>query len=425
MAAAKELAMDSFKTFRLSSDAPILYVLAFLVPTVAVIAPLQLWMPPVAATLTIVLRRVAAGGSWPRTYPALITILACIIAWGAISTLWAIDWSRSLETVGVLVLMAAALVLLVDAAASLNETERICFRQSLIYGAVAGIALTLFLIAVITGHTIWVQEQQMAIHKLSALNRTASAIAILMWPIAISIAKAYGRRAAVTFIVLSSVAVFLLAPLTPLLAFLIGAAAFAVAWMSFRLAKILFAAAIAFSVLIVPFLDNVAPLAIELLLANFQDHIPEVHRFVIWQFAAEHILERPIFGWGLNAARMFPGGDAELLLLTTPEGGQITGPALPLHTHNALIQIWLELGLVGVALFATLLAFAIRGIPRMPGDRAGPAAALAVMTTAFVIAQLGFGFWQGWWLATLGIAAVTTTAVVGHPRSIHEPEPSR
>ncbi|SVE56779.1 uncharacterized protein METZ01_LOCUS509633, partial [marine metagenome] len=230
---------------------------------------------------------------------------------------------------------------------------------------------------------------------------------------AISIAKTYGRHAAAGFIILSSVAVFLLAPLTPLLAFVTGAAAFAVAWISFRLAKILFAAAIAFSVLIVPFLDHVAPLAIELLLTNLQDHIPEVHRFVIWQFAAEQIMERPVFGWGLNAARVFPGGDAELLLLTTPEGGQITGPALPLHTHNALIQIWLELGLVGVALFAILLAVAVRAIPRMPSDRAGPAAALAVMTTGFVIAQLGFGFWQGWWLATLGTSAVITIAVVG------------
>ncbi len=55
---------------------------------------------------------------------------------------------------------------------------------------------------------------------------------------------------------------------------------------------------------------------------------------------------------------------------------------------------------------------------------AGPAAALAVMTTGFVIAQLGFGFWQGWWLATLGTSAVITIAVVGHPGSIQEPEPT-
>ena len=89
--------MDSFKAFRLSSDAPVLYVLAFLTPTIAVIAPLQLWMPAVAAALAILMRRVVRGGSRTPTHPALIAILACIIAWGAVSALWAIDRSRSLE----------------------------------------------------------------------------------------------------------------------------------------------------------------------------------------------------------------------------------------------------------------------------------------------------------------------------------------
>jgi O-antigen ligase len=273
------------------------------------------------------------------------------------------------------------------------------------------------LIAATTAHTLWVQEQQMDINKLSALNRTASAIAILTWPTAVSIAKVYGRSAATAFVVLSSLAVFCLAPLTPLLAFLIGLVAFAVAWIWLRLAKVLFAVVFTLSVLVVPFLNDIAPLAIEFLVTNFQDHVPEVHRFVIWQFAGEHILERPVLGWGLNAARVFPGGDVELLLLTTPDGAQITGPALPLHTHNALIQIWLELGFVGVALFATLLAVAVRGISYMPADPARPAAAMAAITTGFVIAQLGFGFWQGWWLALQGIAVVTTVAICGRSRS--------
>jgi len=30
-----------------------------------------------------------------------------------------------------------------------------------------------------------------------------------------------------------------------------------------------------------------------------------------------------------------------------------------------------------------------------------------------VIAQLGFGFWQGWWLALQGIVVVVTVAICG------------
>lgn len=409
--------MHSFNRLRLFSDASALNALAVVTPTIAVIAPLQLWVPAVAASLAIGFRRLAAGESWQITHPTLIAVLVCIVSWGTVSALWAVDWSHSLEKVGTLVLISTSLALLVDVATQLNGAQRASFRRSLVYGAITGITLTLLLIAATTAHTLWVQEQQMDINKLSALNRTASAIAILTWPTAISIAKVYGRSAATTFVALSSLAVFCLAPLTPLLAFLIGLAAFAVAWRWLRLAKVLFAVVFTFSVLVVPFLDDIAPLAIEFLVTNFQDHVPEVHRFVIWQFAVEHILERPVIGWGLNAARVFPGGDVELLLLTTPDGVQITGPALPLHTHNALIQIWLELGFVGVALFATLLAAAIRGISYMPEDPARPAAAMAAITTGFVIAQLGFGFWQGWWLALQGIAVVTTVAICGQSRS--------
>lgn len=408
--------MHSFTRLRLPSDAFVLNALAVLTPTIAVIAPLQLWFPAIAASTAIVFRRLATHGSWAITHPALATILGCIISWGAVSTLWAVDWSHSLEKLGTLALIAGALVLLVDAATQLNEPQRASFQRSLIYGAVAGIFLTLLLITAITAHTLWVQGQQMDTNKLSALNRTATAIVILTWPAAISIAKVYGRSAATIFVALSFLAVFCLAPLTPLLAFLVGLATFAVAWTWLPLAKVLFAVLLTLSVLIVPFLDEIAPLAIEFLVTNFQDHVPEVHRFVIWQFAGEHILERPVFGWGLNAARVFPGGEVELLLLTTPEGMQITGPALPLHTHNALIQIWLELGFIGVTLFAILLGVAVRGIPHRPEDPARSAAAMAVITTGFVIAQLSFGFWQGWWLAIQGIAVVMTVAICGTSR---------
>ena len=409
--------MHSFNRLRLTSDASVLNALAVVTPTIAVIAPLQLWVPAVAASIAIGFRRLAGGGSWAITHPALVAILVCIVSWGTVSAFWAVDWSRSLEKVGTLVLISAALALLVDVATQLNDAQRASFRRSLIFGAVAGITLTLLLITVITAHTLWVQGQQMELNKLSALNRTASAIAILAWPATISIAKIYGRSAATTFLALSSFAVFCLAPLTPLLAFLVGLAAFAVAWTWLHLAKVLFAILFTLSILVIPFLDEIAPLATDFLVTNFRDHFSEVHRFVIWQFASEHILERPIIGWGLNAARVFPGGGDELLLLTTPEGMQITGPALPLHTHNALIQIWLELGFIGVILFTVLLGVAIHGIRYMPEDPARSAAAMATITTGFVIAQLGFGFWQGWWLAIQGIAVVTTVAICATSRS--------
>jgi O-antigen ligase len=85
---------------------------------------------------------------------------------------------------------------------------------------------------------------------------------------------------------------------------------------------------------------------------------------------------------------------------------------MPLHPHNSVIQIWLELGLVGLILIAILIGLAWRGMTHLRSGRAGAAAVMATVASGFVVAQLGFGVWQGWWLATLGIAAIYVLAVI-------------
>ena len=261
----------------------------------------------------------------------------------------------------------------------------------------------------------------MAEHELAALNRSASVIAIFVWPWAMGISHHYGRLAAVIFIVMAFGAVYLLAPLTPFVAVLLGTCAFAVASYSPRLAKALLLGIFVVSIAVVPFFDTLLSRLDGLLTEVLQDSVNIKHRFIIWQFAAEHILERPLIGWGLDTARILPGGNSELLLGLQPDGTLATGPALPLHPHNALIQIWLELGLIGVLLFAALFGLAVWAIPHGVEKKYASTIAIAVTFTGLVISQLGFGFWQGWWLATLGIAAVTTVITVGRLGPTDEP----
>jgi O-antigen ligase len=70
------------------------------------------------------------------------------------------------------------------------------------------------------------------------------------------------------------------------------------------------------------------------------------HRFYIWDFTGKRIAERPLLGWGLDSARAIPGGK-ELIRLDQER--------LPLHPHNAPLQVWLELGVPAAVLFAQLL----------------------------------------------------------------------
>jgi exopolysaccharide production protein ExoQ len=135
-----------------------------------------------------------------------------------------------------------------------------------------------------------------------------------------------------------------------------------------------------------------------------------VHRLYIWQFVAERVWEQPLFGWGFDASGQIPGGDA-----LTPIGV----PSISVHPHNAALQIWLELGAVGAALSALLIAATVLKLARPDVDRFAQATATAAIATSFAVASLSFSIWQSWWLGSLVLMTVwiaVLAAVNGVPR---------
>jgi exopolysaccharide production protein ExoQ len=143
------------------------------------------------------------------------------------------------------------------------------------------------------------------------------------------------------------------------------------------------------------------------------DHKPSaLHRLEIWSFVAEHIKQRPIAGWGLDAARRLPGGTARLLIhhcdaAEQPDGIALWSQTLPLHPHNAILQVWLELGGIGVALGFGPLIFWISRAFRVPTWRTRLAQATIAGTAAAAVSVglVSFGIWQEWFLSGLFIAA--------------------
>ncbi|MCR0982937.1 O-antigen ligase family protein [Roseomonas populi] len=140
------------------------------------------------------------------------------------------------------------------------------------------------------------------------------------------------------------------------------------------------------------------------------------HRILIWDFALSRIAERPVLGWGGEAARTIPGGkdtfSTETLDrygLTSPFSrswfGRKDAQRLPLHTHNAPIQVWLELGGVGAALAALLML----GLGAAAAA-SGPAGA-GVLAAAATVGMLSYGIWQEWWIGLLLVAALALTAL--------------
>lgn len=159
------------------------------------------------------------------------------------------------------------------------------------------------------------------------------------------------------------------------------------------------------------------------------------HRLTIWAFTASHIVERPIAGWGFDGARAIPGGKAQVPVVRlrgcpgtgaplalpgqpspVPADCVVWEELLPLHPHDAWLQIWLELGGVGAVLAALLLG---RFAGRLGGGRAprdGMAAAAAALVAGLVVSSVSFGIWQSWWLSCLWICIGLTAPLLAPSR---------
>jgi O-antigen ligase len=215
------------------------------------------------------------------------------------------------------------------------------------------------------------------------------ALALLFWPVSLILSRRRAPRA----ILLLVVGTVVTSKLVSSDACLVALAAGGLAWMLVRYAgrtgaKVLVALVAA------PFV--LAPLAV---LAGVETGvIAWLHKLVpaswdarlnIWTFAADHVQTHPFRGWGLDASRTF-------------------GLAIPLHTHNAQLQLWLELGAVGAALAGVFFCWLAYGVARISERSRGEAAmAAGALVSYLVIGALSFGVWQEWWL---GLGALTLIA---------------
>lgn len=112
------------------------------------------------------------------------------------------------------------------------------------------------------------------------------------------------------------------------------------------------------------------------------------YRVEIWNRVYELIGARPGLGYGFDSARALAQGAGVTFL----------------HPHNGLLQVWLELGAVGVALLLAWAAVSLRGYLSHSRDRQALATTAATMTAVAVFWLISFGVWQGWWLAAIGLA---------------------
>ena len=358
-------------------------------------APLALI--PMAITLLLGWRE-----GWRPSLPigAVLMFGQILVAWAAITSLWAPDSGRA----AMLALTLAAMMLLAHGAASAAQGARLMLWIG--FGLVFGLAAAFAdwqsgnaLRAAVRG----LKEVPEAL--MFGLKPAASLMALLL-PMGFALPWPWLARAA---LLLVGAGVLISLPgETARLATIAGLAAALLSLAAPRLVPRLIGAILGLAILVMPLLVGFIP---KMPTANLP--LSAVHRLVIWDFTAARIAEKPLSGWGLEASRAMPGGRAQpdaamldRLNITNPaQRAFLANPhveVMPLHPHNGALQLWLELGGIGALLGAVLML----ALGFAASRSAVPAVGAGMLASAAVTGMLSFGLWQAWWVASLLLAMV-------------------
>ena len=380
---------------------------ALVAPPLAVFAPLGL--APLLALLALALlvagRRDALAAA--RPHAGMFALLALLSAWAAVTALWSPVPLHSLFEALRFLVLAAAGVLVTGGVATLPDRQAARAFQALLVGLVlALLLLQLELhahqpIARLVGGLTPSQPV-----PLARYDRGLTVLLLLAWPAAAELAarRHWLGLAVLALAVGATIGAFY--SHTCILAFAIALPVCLVALRRPRLvARALLAGVLIIAFILPPATPGGAGIAE---IHNLVPQLPPsaIHRLAIWRFTADRIAERPLLGWGMDAARAVPRGQTPVDALF-PELAPTLPPlaqALPLHPHDAALQWRLELGLPGTLLALLLLALVLERLAGLtpPWRRA---MALGYAAAALAPALLSFGAWQAWWLSTLWLGA--------------------
>ena len=353
-------------------------------------------VPRGAAPLAAVAGLGAAGlimASPPWRLAALCqpaALLGILLLWGTVSAAWSIDPGRSLIMAARLAGLFAGALGLAGAAGRVAVPSRL--SRFALAGTAIGIALALGDLISGGGLSGFVSVRPFVAPRL---NPFAVWLAVMMPPAAALLWGRGERLLALAFAAAMAGTVCLLDGTAAKVALALSLPAVALLYLR-RGALVRLAAALSILAILG------APLTLPRL-ASLPGVFADVdafkssagHRLLIWSFAGDRIAERPFVGWGLDSARAIPGGKDEI------RPGQSW---LPLHPHDAGLQVWLELGAPGAALFALLVGWLWWRLATVTWPRLYAAAAGGSLAAALAAAFSAWGIWEEWWLATLGLA---------------------
>jgi exopolysaccharide production protein ExoQ len=394
----------------------ILQAMAVTAPLVSINAPLFMAPLMLVGALAIVLTALRERRRIPVPGQPVLILLGIMVLWGIMSTRWSVYAMGSFMAALQLLALFAAGAVVVGSAVLLDGAEAARIRLALVIGIL--VTLAVYAVEMVLNSPIQsiFRDSLVGLEQIySPFNRGLAVLVLLVPAAALALRRGGRLLLAIALLAATMAIVYVYYGTSVALGVACGIVAGTLSFLGRGPMTRLIGWLAAIMILASPFIarEAITPgLLDEVGKQVFNISIP--HRFVIWRFAGTHALERPMTGWGLDAARSFPGGET-----TAPVTTRICQPPcttqveqLPLHPHNMALQWWLELGLPGAALGATILFWFFHLIPRVALDRIEEGLLVGQLTAAAMIAALSYGAWQSWWLSTLVITLALTTAAI-------------
>ena len=385
------------------------YIAAVLTPVIAYVG--NLGFAPLVALLGIGALVFMGRRGAPS---AALGILLALLIWALVSMTWSpatpvhpdLHRYKTIESITGMKLVFELAFYGAFVTAMRGVSNEVAARASLFLAIGLSIMAVLLVIESADGAILY-QSIKAAMHNkarpdLATRNvaRACYVAAVLFWPVVLRLRQAHLPLVIAAFVGGLCISAFVFRVDSPIMALVLGSVVF-VAVRRFGVAAIWTLLA-----------GTVVYFAAAPLVAGVVTHMLRPHelpgqvgklswavRLDIWRFVSAEILQNPLRGWGLDASRSWPRD-------------------IPLHPHDAALQLWLELGVIGAALAALFWAFLFGRIANLLAtDRTMAAASAATAVAYLTIGALSFGVWQEWWLA-VGALAVVTCGLVGAARRL-------
>ena len=322
-----------------------------------------------------------------------------LILWCFISSIWSVNPLYSLKQTIILYLlflMARAIL------ASTTEIQKTFSDKLLGYLLILSllVAAIIFCIEYYYGGIITTSGRDLlnpnkAPHQfyLYMMDRGCSVLALTGWITIGWLLRNDHRNFACLIAVMLLYILYLSDSLAAFVGFLLGIITFFAMYFSrLRLLPLMILGLLSYSVLMPTIFYAEDPLALN----NTYSNLPTSakHRIFIWSFATNKAMESPVVGHGVNSSKFIASKDDFVIYDNIKLG------LLPLHPHNNIIQLLLELGGIGLVIFLSIITKYLIDIKHLAlsyGDTSWGAVAYACFVTYFFIAMVSFNMWQTWW----------------------------